>query len=73
MRWRYRTLRLPRSAEGGLASELIRVTLDALREREVQVLPYCPFVSAYIARHPEYVALVPLASRERFGLSGEPT
>jgi len=53
----------------GLASELIRITLDTLRERGSQVLPYCPFVSAYIAKHPEYVALVPEQQRVRFGLS----
>jgi predicted GNAT family acetyltransferase len=52
----------------GLASELIRVTLDTLRERDTSVLPYCPFVSAYIGKHPEYVPLVPEALRSRFGL-----
>jgi len=58
------------SARGGrgLASELIRVMLDTLRDRDEQVLPYCPFVSSYIARHPEYAALVPAQARARFGL-----
>jgi len=52
----------------GLASELIRVTLDSLRDRGTPVLPYCPFVSAYIAKHPEYLPLVPEQQRVHFGL-----
>lgn len=52
----------------GIASELIRVTLDMLRDRNAQVLPYCPFVSAYIARNPEYLRLVPAPVRARCGL-----
>ncbi len=56
----------------GLATELVRVTLDTLRDRGVEVLPYCPFVSAYIAKHPEYVPLVPQSARARFGLPSHP-
>jgi predicted GNAT family acetyltransferase len=52
----------------GLASTLIRTALDDARERELQVLPFCPFVNGYIARHREYVELVPEAFRARFGL-----
>ena len=52
----------------GLASELVRVTLETLRERDQLVLPYCPFVSAYIARHPEFISLVPTGQRAQFGL-----
>ena len=32
------------------------------------VLPYCPFVKAYLQRHRELVDLVPEAERARFGL-----
>ena len=52
----------------GLASQLIRTALDDARDRELQVLPFCPFVNGYIARHREYVELVPDAFRSRFGL-----
>lgn len=52
----------------GLASELIRVALETLRDRGAQVLPYCSFVAAYIAKHPEFVQLVPESARTRFGL-----
>ncbi|MEZ5076242.1 MAG: GNAT family N-acetyltransferase [Solirubrobacterales bacterium] len=52
----------------GLATQLISTALDEARERGLQVLPHCPFVRAYVARHAEYVELVPEAARERFGL-----
>jgi predicted GNAT family acetyltransferase len=52
----------------GLASQLIRTALDDAKARELQVLPFCPFVNGYIARHREYVELVPDAFRVRFGL-----
>ncbi len=52
----------------GLGSELVRTVLDSARERGEQVLPYCPFVSAYIRKHEEYVGLVPETDRDAFGL-----
>jgi uncharacterized protein len=53
----------------GLGSTLIRAALDAARERGLAVRPVCPFVRSYIARHPDYVDLVPAEERERFELS----
>jgi predicted GNAT family acetyltransferase len=32
------------------------------------VLPYCSYVSHYIAEHPEYKELVPADQRRGFGL-----
>ena len=52
----------------GLASQLIHAALEDAKARELQVLPFCPFVNGYIARHREYVELVPEAFRARFGL-----
>lgn len=52
----------------GVGSKLIQRTLDDVRARGLEVLPICPFVKAYIERHPEYVDLVPEDERERFGL-----
>ncbi|MGA2930129.1 MAG: hypothetical protein ABSG43_29895 [Solirubrobacteraceae bacterium] len=40
----------------------------ATRHREPAVLPFCPFVNAYIKQHREYVELVPESQREAFGL-----
>jgi len=52
----------------GLAGELIAFALDDAREREREVLPFCPFVNSYIQGHSEYLDLVPEGERARFGL-----
>ena len=39
---------------GGLASQLTAHVLDYARQRGYRVVPSCPFVAAYIERHPEY-------------------
>lgn len=59
---------LPRMRGRGLASALIRNALDMARTRGLQVLPLCPFVSRFIAEHPDYMDLVPADQRARFGL-----
>lgn len=56
----------------GLASELVRTVLETARDRGQHVLPYCPFVSAYIRRNPKYVELVPADERAAFGLPADP-
>ena len=46
---------VPPEIEGrGVGSRLIRGALDAVRDRGLRVVPQCPFVAAYIERHPEY-------------------
>ena len=52
----------------GVASILIHDALEDARRRGLAVLPFCPFVSAYIEQHREYVELVPESQREAFGL-----
>ena len=52
----------------GLASRLIAFALDDARARELAVLPFCPFVNAYVQRHREYADLVPEAQRAQFDL-----
>lgn len=52
----------------GLGSRLIRAALDETRAGGRQVMPYCPFVKAFIGKHPDYVDLVPAEARGRFGL-----
>lgn len=39
---------------GGVGSELVRLTLDWLRQQQVKARVGCPFVAAYLQRHPEY-------------------
>jgi uncharacterized protein len=53
----------------GVGSTLVRHVLDDARERHLEVIPVCPFVREYIARHlDEYVDLVPEPMRQKFGL-----
>lgn len=42
----------------GIGSALARGLLDVARAEGLKVRPLCPFVSAYIARHPEYADLL---------------
>jgi predicted GNAT family acetyltransferase/glutaredoxin len=42
----------------GLATRLVAAALDDARERGLEVLPLCPFVAAYVRRHPEVQDLV---------------
>jgi hypothetical protein len=52
----------------GLADRLIRFALEDVRERGLAVLPFCPFVKAFIERNREFEALIPDTYREQFGL-----
>ena len=52
----------------GVGSTLVREALEDARRRELEVLPFCPFVNSYIQKHPEHVDLVPESQREAFGL-----
>jgi len=52
----------------GLADRLIAYALEDARARDLEVLPFCPFVKAFLERHREYVSLVPAKFRARFGL-----
>jgi len=52
----------------GLGDRLIRGALEDARARGLAVLPFCPFMKAFIERHREFEALVPDAYREQFGL-----
>jgi hypothetical protein len=51
----------------GLASKLVRGVLDQARARGLTVLPYCPYTKSWIAKHPDYVDLVPPDRRVQFG------
>jgi uncharacterized protein len=52
----------------GLATLLIRTALDATRVADLAVIPQCSAVARFIAKHPEYVDLVPQSRRAEFGL-----
>ena len=41
----------------GLGSQFVAAVLDDIRRQEARVLAVCPFVRAYLQRHPEYADL----------------
>jgi predicted GNAT family acetyltransferase len=48
----------PRFRGQGLGNELARRTLDQIRERDLRVVPLCPFFARYVEQHPEYLDMV---------------
>lgn len=52
----------------GLAQRLIRAALDAARAAHLSVLPYCPAVRGFIAKHRDYLDLVSPDRRAEFDL-----
>jgi predicted GNAT family acetyltransferase len=50
---------VPKSLEGhGIAGRMAKHALDEARAKGWRVVPLCPYVRAYIERHPEYADLV---------------
>jgi predicted GNAT family acetyltransferase len=44
----------PALAGHGIGSRLVRGALELARAQGLKVVPQCPFVSAYMAKHPEF-------------------
>jgi predicted GNAT family acetyltransferase len=61
----------PAHEGAGLGGVLVSAALDEARREGAQVLPFCPFVRSYVARHPEYLDLVPEERRGEFGVTGD--
>lgn len=50
---------VPPELEGqGIGGRIVRHALDEAKRRGMKVTPQCPFVRAYVERHPEYKPLV---------------
>lgn len=50
---------VPGELEGqGIASDLVKKVLADIQQKELKVVPLCPFVDKYIKRHPEWEFLV---------------
>lgn len=46
---------VPPELEGrGIGSRVVKAGLDFARAEGLEVVPQCPFVAAYVERHPEY-------------------
>lgn len=57
---------VPKELEGrGIGSRLAKAGLEFARNASLKVVPLCPFVVAYIRRHPEYLELVQEKYRSR--------
>ncbi len=54
-----RSVRVPDAVGGrGLAGKLTRHALSWAESESLRVIPSCPYVAAWIKRHPDYKALV---------------
>ncbi|GAB3720066.1 GNAT family N-acetyltransferase [Nocardiopsis nanhaiensis] len=42
----------------GVASALMRESLDQVREQGLRIMPICPFARAFLERNPDYADLV---------------
>jgi len=50
---------VPKELEGqGIGSRLVRGELEVARARGLKVIAQCPFVYAYVAKHPEFADLL---------------
>lgn len=50
---------VPEALSGkGIANKLAVHVLEFAKEHKLRVIPLCPFIAAYIKRHPEYETLV---------------
>jgi uncharacterized protein len=54
----YHTFVPPPMRGRGVASRLVAHALRYALEQRLAVIPTCPFVAAFIRRHPEYAAVV---------------
>ena len=54
----YRTYTPPPLRGNGLASQLTEHALRYARKHDHTIVPSCPFVATFIARHPEYRDLI---------------
>jgi predicted GNAT family acetyltransferase len=59
---------IPAYAGHGVGSTLVAEVMVRMRAGGYSVLPYCPFVNAYLRKHPEDADLVPADQRRRFGV-----
>ena len=54
----YHTEVPPQFAGKGVGSALAKGTLEYIKAEGKQIIPTCPFVAAYLKKHPEYQELV---------------
>ncbi len=42
----------------GIGSQLVLKVLEELKVKKLAIVPLCPFVAAYIKKHPEWIEIV---------------
>ena len=52
--WLEHTETPPQARGRGIASQLTADVLEIARQRGLKIVPRCPFVRAYLARHPQF-------------------
>ena len=66
------TLIDPRFEGRGLATKMVQTALAQAHAEKLRVLPFCPFVRAYIADNPaDHLDLVPTTMRAHFDLPAD--
>ena len=48
----------PRLKGQGIGAELVRQVLEDIKEKDLTLVPLCPFVATYISKNPEWKQLV---------------
>jgi predicted GNAT family acetyltransferase len=57
---------VPEPLEGrGIAGQLAHTALEDARAAHLQVVAQCPYVAAYVRRHPEYLTILTPAEQDR--------
>jgi predicted GNAT family acetyltransferase len=50
---------VPLELEGkGIAKKLVKKVLEDIEQKNLLIIPLCPFVASYIKRNPEWIKLV---------------
>ena len=50
---------VPSPLEGkGIGSALVKTALEHAKAKKLKIMVYCPYVSSYMKRHPEYDGLL---------------
>lgn len=42
----------------GIAATLAKTALEYAKEKDIKIIVYCPYVAAYLKKHPEYEGLI---------------
>jgi predicted GNAT family acetyltransferase len=54
----------------GVGGALARGALEDVRARGLRAVPMCPFIAAWIRRHPDYADLVPASAAHMLDATG---